>query len=213
MMEFPDLQAMLLEKEGITPCHTLVMVLKQGKTNQEGLLEFAACLRNKNVYICPQMMLSFYLFYRWHIAGEAFPEFNENRDWFDFKLTRFKLNLKKAISYDHHLHCMKEAFKAVGLHSKAKTHAMRGSGSRMAEMLGTSEAAIRRLDRWNSSALTTSYLTHLPTEALRTLAGFTKDAGQYCLVHATVFPPEELSKKVFPHLDYWVEKLNKDEAK
>lgn len=47
MMEFPDLQSMLLENEGIAPCYALVMVLKQGETNQERRLEFAACLRDK----------------------------------------------------------------------------------------------------------------------------------------------------------------------
>lgn len=135
------------ENEGITDCYALVMVLRQGKTNQEGRLEFAACLRNKNVNICPQMMLSFYLFYRWHIFGEAFPSFDQNRDWFYYKLTRSRHNPKISITYDHHLECVREAFKAVGLQSKAKTHAMRGSGSRMAEMLGTSQSAIERLVR------------------------------------------------------------------
>jgi hypothetical protein len=37
------------------------MIVKQGKTNQEGNLEFTTCLRNKSVNICTQMMLSFYL--------------------------------------------------------------------------------------------------------------------------------------------------------
>jgi hypothetical protein len=212
MMEFPDLQCMLFENEGISTCYALVMVLKQGKTNQEGRLEFSACLRNKNILICPQMMLSCYLFYRWHIAGEPFPDFNENRDWFDYKLTRSRNDPKASISYDHHLNCVKEAFKAVGLNSKAKTHAMRGSGSRMAEMFGTSKAAIQRLGRWNNSALTSNYLTHLPREALRTLAGFTKDAGQFYLVRSTVMPPEELLVKVFPRVDYWLERISKEEV-
>lgn len=211
-MEFPDLQGMLLENEGVTRCYALVMILKQGKTNQEGRLEFSACLRNKNVRICPQMMLSFYFFYRWHISGEPFPEFNQNRDWFDLKLTRSRQSPKQSISYDHHLNCIKEAFKAIGLQSKAKTHAMRGSGSRMAEMLGTSEAAIRRLGRWNNSALTNSYLTHIPREALRTMAGFTREAGQFYLVRATVIPSESLSRKVFPRVDSWLEKIKKGEV-
>jgi hypothetical protein len=44
MMEFPDLQSMLLENEGTKTCNALVMILKKGKTNQEGCLELAACI-------------------------------------------------------------------------------------------------------------------------------------------------------------------------
>ncbi|OBZ80847.1 hypothetical protein A0J61_11104, partial [Choanephora cucurbitarum] len=213
VMEFPGLQSILLEIEGIiTPCYALVMVLKQGKTNQEGRLEFAACLRNKNVRICAQMMLAFYLFSRWHVHAEPFPEFNENRDWFDIKLTRSRQSSKKVISYDHHLRSIKDAVKAVGLHSKAKTHATRGSGSRMVEMLGANGAAIRRLGCWNNSVLTNNYLTHLPREALRTLAGFTSDAGQFYLVRATIVPSEDLCKKAYPYVDGWLEKLAKGEV-
>ncbi|CEP08144.1 hypothetical protein [Parasitella parasitica] len=80
------------------------------------------------------MLLLFYLFYRQHIAGDPFPQLSRSRD-----------DLKTSISYDHHLNCIKEAFKAVGAHSKAKSHAMRSFGSRMAEIFGTSEVAIQRL--------------------------------------------------------------------
>ncbi|CEP13204.1 hypothetical protein [Parasitella parasitica] len=82
----------------------------------------------------------------------------------------------------------------------------------MAEIFGTSEAAIQRLGRWNNSALTPHYLTHLPREALRALAGFTREAGQFYLVRSTVTPPEELLKKVFFQVDYWIEKINKEEV-
>jgi hypothetical protein len=77
MMELSDLQCMLLENEGNSHCYALTMIVKQGKTNQEGHLEFTTCLRNKSVNICPQMMLSLYLFYHCYITGEAFPEFNK----------------------------------------------------------------------------------------------------------------------------------------
>ncbi|KAL3690979.1 hypothetical protein R1sor_004630 [Riccia sorocarpa] len=42
----------------------------------------------------------------------------------------------------------------------------------MAELGGASESQIRRLGRWNNQAMENCYLTSLPREALRTLAGF-----------------------------------------
>lgn len=208
-MEFADLQTMLLENEGVTDCHALIMVLLQGKTNQEGRVEFAACIRNAKVQICPQMILSVYLFCRWHVRGELFPSFNTNKDWYRHKLIKTCGSESTAeLSYPAHLAAISTAFKEVGLHSKAKTHAMRGSGARMAESLGTSEASIQRLGRWNSNALSKKYLTNIPREALRTLAGFTREAGQFYLPRAVVYPCTELRRKVFPWVDHWRERLD-----
>ncbi|KAG2225155.1 hypothetical protein INT45_009484 [Circinella minor] len=207
MMEFADLQSMLLEREGATECYALVMVLLQGKTNQEGRVEFAACIRNRNVEICPQMTLSFYLFHRWHIQGEPFSSLNQNKDWYRLKLIK-SADLTVELSYSQHLDAISSAFKEIGLHSKAKTHAMRGSGARMAEQLGTSESFIQRLGRWNSNALSKKYLTNVPREVLRTLAGFTAEAGQFYLSCAAVIPPPELCRKVFPWVDVWRQRLD-----
>lgn len=120
-MEFLELQCMLLENEEISSRYVLIMVLKQCKTKQEGRLEFTACLRNKNINICTQMLLSFYFVYGWHTAGKPFSDFNENCGWFDFKLIKSSNDLMLSILYDHHPKRTEEAFKAFGLNSKAKT--------------------------------------------------------------------------------------------
>ena len=60
----------------------------------------------------------------------------------------------------------------------------RGSGARMAELGGASEAQIRRLGRWNNQAMENCYLTCLPREAMRTLAGFSPHAGDFFLKRA-----------------------------
>ncbi|KAG2226860.1 hypothetical protein INT45_010139 [Circinella minor] len=57
------------------------------------------------------------------------------------------------------------------------------------------ERAIRRAGRWNTSSLTTAYLTNLPHELLRTLAGFPTERGYFYLSRANVQRPEKLCKK------------------
>ncbi|KAG2216478.1 hypothetical protein INT45_014038 [Circinella minor] len=115
---------------------------------------------------------------------------------------------QKELSYRQHLKAITKAFEGACLHSKAKTHAMRGAAARMAEIGGSSEGAIRRAGRWNTSSLTTAYLTNLPHELLRTLAGFPTERGYFYLSHANVQPPKERCKKIFKFVDYWRQKLD-----
>ena len=75
----------------------------------------------------------------------------------------------------------------------------------MAEVAGAAEAQIRRLGRWNNSAMEGCYLTALPREAMRSLAGFSPRPGSYYLQRAAVKPGESLLKSVFPDVDRWLE--------
>lgn len=84
--ELPDLQMVNLEGEGSGKCPAMVLVMRQGKTNKFGKLEIGACLRNKRVEICPFMMLSVYLFGRFHVEGESFPNFEKSQNWFNIKI-------------------------------------------------------------------------------------------------------------------------------
>ncbi|KAJ8576337.1 hypothetical protein ON010_g2882 [Phytophthora cinnamomi] len=191
MLELADLHSILLENEGYSPCRALVMVMRQGKTNQVGRIEFGACMRSKYVEICPHGLLGFYLFWRWHIDGEPFPDFTSSESWYPTKLLKTGKDTTKAMSYKTHNEAITAALKFVGVHSTAKTHVGRGSGSRMADVAGASESQIRRLGRWNNQAMQKCYLTSLPREAMRTLAGF--DAAR---------------RQVFPQVEGWQEAIN-----
>jgi len=85
--------------------------------------------------------------------------------------------------------------------TKAKTHAARGSGTRMAEIRGASVADIRRAGRWSNGAMENCYLSQLPRETMRVLAGFSKDGGSFFLKRACIIPSEALSKQIFPEID------------
>ncbi|KAG2209613.1 hypothetical protein INT45_013813, partial [Circinella minor] len=95
---------------------------------------------------------------------------------------------QKELLYRQHLKAITKAFEGACLHSKAKTHAMRGAAAQMAEIGGSSEGAIRRAGRWN---------TRFPMER-----------GYFYLSCANVQPPEELCKKIFKFIDYWRQKLD-----
>ena len=166
-MELPDLHSIRLDNEGFSECHALVLVMRNGRTNHFGRIEMSACLRNKRVDICPWAAVGFYLFWRWHVEGEPFPTFESSRDWYDIKLLKCGSDRTKFMSYTTHLQAFNSAFSFIGLQSKAKTHVGRGSGARMAELAGASEAQIRRLGRWYHQSMENSYLSSLPRQTLK----------------------------------------------
>ena len=99
------------------------------------------------------------------------------------------------------------AFTKCNIVSLKKTHAARGSSCKMADLDGADESQIRRLGRWNNTTMNGAYLTSLPREVMRVLAGFPSQQGHFFLPRAAVSPPPELCAKVFPQVDYWLEKI------
>jgi Centromere DNA-binding protein complex CBF3 subunit, domain 2 len=129
-----------------------------------------------------------------------------SKDWYDVKVLRAKTEESTAtLSYRAHYGAIVKAFEALGIRAKAKTHASRGSGARMAEVAGATEAQIRRLGRWNNNTMEGCYLTALPREAMRSLAGFPPGLGAFYLPRAAVQPGDALLKRVFPEVDRWLE--------
>jgi hypothetical protein len=88
--QLPDLFTLEFENEGVTPYWPVIMVMDQGKTNQFGKREHAACIRNRELIACPVGALAFYLFYRWHRGGEHFPDFTSRQHWYDTYLLKGK---------------------------------------------------------------------------------------------------------------------------
>ena len=200
-LELPDLFSVELENEGFSQCRALVLLMKQGKTNQFNRREFGSCLRHKNVRICAVGAVAMYLFWRFDVENEPIPDFSDPPQWYDIKLLKGGKDQTSPISYKAHYDATMKAFKALGMQSKAKTHAARGSATRMAELAGASESQIRRLGRWNASAMEGCYLSALPREAMRTLAGFPPDQRVFYLNRAAVAPDSAIQAKGFPFLD------------
>lgn len=52
-----------------------------------------------------------------------------------------------------------------------------------------------------------SYLTGLPLQFLRSMAGFGLKPGKFSLPRATFEPPLSLQQQVFPWLEFWEERV------
>ncbi|KAJ8539100.1 hypothetical protein ON010_g12770 [Phytophthora cinnamomi] len=71
---------------------------------------------------------------------EEIPDVLIPAKWYDMKVMNFHKDPTKAMTYRSHYDATVKAFAALGMHSKAKTHAARGSGARMAELAGATES-------------------------------------------------------------------------
>ena len=206
-LDLADMHSVLLENEGFSVCNALVFVVRQGKTNQFARTEFGAFIRSKDFRICPMGACAFYLFWRYQLENESFPEFRKSEDWFNVKFLKSGKDPTKSIDYRTHKASIDLAFREIGITSKAKTHAARGSGARMAELAGASEDQIRRLGRWNNQSMESCYLTNLPREAIRNLAGFAPAQGSYFLQRAAINPTLVLKHMIFRQIESALHKI------
>ena len=201
-LQLPDLFYLKLDREGYSVCHALVAVMSQGKRNQYGRKEVGSFVRNKDVALCPLGALALYFFVVFQIWNKPFPNLQRNSDWYDLYLMPGEV-ANKPLSFSTHYKAIKDMLDSLGIKSTVKTHMGRGSGSRMADVLGASEPDIRRSGRWNQQAVS-CYLTSLPRETMRTLAGFPKDRGHFYISRAAVVPPESLQQQIFPDVTHWL---------
>ena len=86
-MDLADVHCLPLKDEGpVGPCVAVLSTLDNGITNRFGRIEYGACIRNRNPLICPHGALALWLYYRFHVGGESFPDIRENKNWFNIKL-------------------------------------------------------------------------------------------------------------------------------
>jgi hypothetical protein len=163
-------------------------------------------MRNMRVEICPFMALGMYFFWRFHMDNEPFPDLVASKNWYPIKMFKFKNDNTLVWSYYFHSDSVTKALSYAGINSKKKTHVNRGSAARMADILGVNEDQIRRQGRWNNTTMNGAYLTGLPREMMRMMAGFNSPRSFY-LARASLDPPVSLCKKLFPEVDGWNDRL------
>jgi hypothetical protein len=202
-MELADLS--LLDyppSEGPTTCGCLVSLLQDGKLNKTARKEFMGALRHKDPLFCTQGALAQLFFWRWHVAGEAPPSFRQRKDWYRIKVLVGR-DREQELSYPTQLQETWRIFGAAGLVSSKKTHLPRRVGAQDAETHGSSLAQISQAGRWNQSVLCQAYLTHLPRQFMRIVAGFSASAGDYFLARAAHDPPAVLQRQLWPWIEEW----------
>lgn len=208
-LELSDLYVQQLPDEGPHGAYALVVNFDKSKTNQDGKDQRAGALRNKEVELCAVGSLALYFFKRFVIDKEPFPDMEHRENWYYTPL--FKGAKKsEAMSYDGQYNAVRTSFKANGIHVSVATHLGRKLGAADADHGGASTDHTKRQGQWSRGAYECSYLDKtLPLEALRTLAGFRKDIGNYYIPRASIDPPYELKEMVFPALPEARRKFNK----
>ena len=64
---------------------------------------------------------------------------------------------------------------------------------------------MRTQGRWNRTALEGSYLSHLPREAMRALAGFDQQDSKCYYIPRDIDPPSCLERLIFPEIERFEE--------
>ncbi|KAJ9419092.1 hypothetical protein QL093DRAFT_2353957 [Fusarium oxysporum] len=188
--------------EGPSPCGCLVTLLQDGKLNKTAKKEFMGALRHKDPLFCTQGALAQLFFWRWHVAGEPSPSFRRRQDWYRIKVLVGR-DREQELSYPTQLQETWRIFGAAGLMASKKTHLPRRVGAQDAETHGTSLAQISQAGRWNQSVLCQAYLTRLPRQFMRIVAGFSASPGDYFLARAAHEPPYVLQKQLWPWIEEW----------
>jgi hypothetical protein len=220
-IELPDCFCLNLQNEGVQraeavyPTKALVILMRQGKTNQHGRMEYGAALRHRDPKACLIGALAFWFFWRWHCEGEPFPRFTQSDDWYDTKLLRqASESITAQLSPQTANSWTRRFYNKCGIKTSKASYAPRIASAQNADLAGVSEASIRRAGRWtNGDQMTGCYLTSLPREFMRATADFDPDwPGSYHVARATVIPPPSLVAAVWPEVDSWKARLASGQA-
>ncbi|KAM4066406.1 centromere DNA-binding protein complex CBF3 subunit [Hirsutella rhossiliensis] len=121
-------------------------------------------------------------------------------DWYRIKVLVGR-DREQELSYPTQLQETWRIFGAAGLIASKKTHLPRRVGAQDAETHGTSLAQISQAGRWNQSVLCQAYLTHLPRQFMRIVAGFSASPGTTRACGSRT--PYVLQKQLWPWIEEW----------
>ncbi|SAM00031.1 hypothetical protein [Absidia glauca] len=101
-------------------------------------------------------------------------------------------------SYSSHRDSIGKTLFSPGIISNKKAHIDCGSIARMTGNVCADVDQIRRQGRWNNTTINGAYLTNLPRELVRSMAGFPTYGRFFYLARAALSPPTSLCKRLFP---------------
>lgn len=190
-LQFADLFSLTIDNQGVSECVSLVATITFGKTNQHGKIEYGSSVRHKEVELCSIGALALYLFTRFHYENEDFPDFTERKNWYEIAVFKGD-DPKTPISYKAQYNAYIDAFKSVGIHTSKVTHANRKSALNMIAQDNVSGDQQRMVGRWGTDRMVGCYMSTLPVEAMKSLAGFPQYQGNYYISRTSLTPCNEL---------------------
>jgi hypothetical protein len=185
----------------------MILTITDGKTVDAGhtdYTDYTGILRHKDPVLCPLASLALYLFWRFDIDNEAIPDFRHRSTWYRTRLIPGKQEEDNSLSYETQAVWVRRAFALANIHSSKVTHTMRGAAARIADAQGVPEDQLRRAGHWERGSMSTAYLSQLPREFMRVIAGFSRLPGNYHLRRAAVQPPKSLKRLIWPWVDSWL---------
>ena len=139
-MELSDLGCLDVPDQGPSPCSApcSLFVCEDEYDGQEALHGRDEASRSS---YCPVGAVAQLHCWRWECSGEEPPDFSSRRSWYDIKLLVGE-DARKPLSYPQQLDCIWAVFVACAIVSVEKTHAMRGSAVRAAELHGVTQEQV-----------------------------------------------------------------------
>lgn len=205
-LEFADMFSQVLDGEGFSESVALVLLIQNGKTNQYGKMQHVGYMRNKEVKLCPVGAAALYLFERFHVDNEPFPDMTTSATWYDTKFIRGR-DKTKEISYDTHKKSYKSVFDELGLTFNKSTHINRQQGVRDLESVDVDISQTRRHGRWGTDSCEGIYAAPLAREAMRAFSGHPAKQRLYYIPRSIENPPVFLEKKNFPEADEMLQRI------
>lgn len=140
--------------------------------------------RNKEVQYCPVGGVALWIFYRYHIMNEPWPDFTCPLVWYRTKLlSKLGGEPNEELSFYSHRDACNAAYVKAECKYLRGTHEGRREGCKRADMLDVPDAQMRRLGRWDSSRMTKHYSSGLPRQGARILGGHGQAVGIYSLLY------------------------------
>jgi hypothetical protein len=159
-------------------------------------------MHNKNVTCCPFGSLSFYLFYRFHISQDVWPDFSDPKHWYNIYVLPSAARSNRPMTYTQQYKTIKQAQSELGIQCSSKTQIGRKCGAAHAENSGANESSVDKNGHWATRSRSGAYTNNvIPWECVRVLAGFPPESKQFFLERALLDPPEELANQIFPLVD------------
>ena len=98
--------------------------------------------RNKNVQYCPVGAVALYLFYRFHVEMESWPDFSDRLAWYSTKLLAKSSNVYEEIASHSHREVCNMTYKKTECKYLNETHTGRHEGCKLADIVVTRTAMV-----------------------------------------------------------------------
>jgi hypothetical protein len=202
-LQLPDFFSVVYDNEGPMLCTAMVILKGWGKNNQFGKPLFSGYYCHVDVKLCAMSAAAFFLFHRYHIMDEPFPDFSSSQKWHDISMfcTDFRNNLK-AMSSSGHAHAIYKAYSALNISHTKITHAGRQNGRQLLDKAGVEKVATDVTGGWSTGAGEGCYGNGLSLLSMRDMAGFPSNEKGFFIPRAGL-SPDSLLQLVFPKLDDW----------